>query len=289
MATIVVPDTVAGRPWTAVSLIYAAAIAAVAGVCYWTVLADLASEWWNDSAASYGILIPPLTAWITWLRRREILSIPAAPDLRGLWLTALGCFLLVTGKLAAEFFLTRVSFVVVLAGVVWTWWGAARFRRLVFPFILLATMVPLPSLVYNAVAAPLQLFASRLAANIADALGVSVFRDGNIIHLPEASLGVEEACSGLRSLSAMVIAALLLGFVEGLPAAGRVLLCLWSVPLAIAINVLRIAGTALIADHHLEYALGFYHAFSGWLVFLAGFGLLWLSATIPFRRMRLRL
>ncbi len=261
-------------------------IAAVTGLLvalYWGVLADLASEWWNESASSYGMLVPPMAIWVAWLRRREISELPAAPDMRGLWLTAMGCICLMLGELAGEFFLRRISFVVVLAGIVWTFWGLKRFRRLAFAFVLLATMVPLPALLYNSVAGPLQLLASNLATNLAQALGVSVFRDGNIIHLAHASLGVEEACSGLHSLSAMVVASLLLGFVEDLSKAGRVLLCLGSIPLAIAVNVLRVAGTAVMADYQLEYAMGFYHLFAGWLVFVAGFGGLWLAAKLPFR------
>ena len=264
--------------WTAI-----ACVAGLTALLYASVLADLASDWWNDSASSYGMLIPPIALWIAWLRRDAILATPTRPDLRGLWLTAAGCVFFVTGKLAAEFFLARISFVVLLAGITWTFWGAARFRQLAFPFILLATMVPLPALLYNAIAAPLQLFASDVATGITQALGVSVFRDGNVIHLANTSLGVEEACSGLHSLSAMLVASLLLGFLEDLRPLARVLLFLFSVPLAIAINVLRVAGTALIADVRLEFALGFYHLFSGWLVFIAGFAFLWLMARIPSR------
>lgn len=118
----------------------------------------------------------------------------------------------------------------------------------------------------------MQLFASRVATDLAQALGVTVFRDGNIIHLAQISLGVAEACSGLSSLSAMVVASLLLGFLAEASIPGRILLLVLSVPLAIAVNVLRVSGTAVLADYQTEFALGFYHAFSGWLVFLVGLG-----------------
>ncbi len=260
-----------------------AAVAALTAALYSNVLPDLASEWWTEPAASYGMLVPSIAVWIAWLRRRQIARWPAAPDLRGLALSASGCLCFMAGKLAAEFFLARISFVILLAGIVWTFWGIHRLRELAFPFVLLATMVPLPVLVYNAIAGPLQLLASDLATSIAQACGVSVFRDGNIIHLANVSLGVEESCSGLQSLSAMVVASLLLGFLEDLSKPARVLLCLGSLPLAIAVNVLRVAGTALMADYQLRYALGFYHLFAGWLVFVTGFGALWLAAKLSFR------
>jgi exosortase len=253
---------------------------------YSFILPDLASEWWTQEASSYGMLVPPIALYLVWIRRRVTLAIPAEPDWRGLVLVATACLAFLLGQLAAEFFLARISFVLLLAGLTWTFWGLARLQTMVFPFVLLLTMVPLPALVYNAVAAPLQLFASTVATNIAQFLGVSIYRDGNIIHLATTSLGVAEACSGLNSLSSLVVGSLLLGFLEDAPITGRILLTLLSVPLAIAVNVLRVAGTAVLADYQPEYAMGFYHLFSGWLVFVLGFGMLWLLGKAIFRLLR---
>lgn len=264
--------------WTLVAL-----IVGLLGVLYAEVIPDLASEWWNESASSYGMLVPPIALYIAYLRRGITFAIPAQPDLRGLWLISLACLVFLGGKLAGEFFLARISIVLLLAGVAWTFWGFARFKTLFFPLVLLGTMVPLPAIVYNAVAAPLQLFASSVATDLAQMLGVSIYRDGNVIHLANTSLGVAEACSGLQSLPAMVVASLLLGFLEDAPVLGRILLFMLSIPLAIAVNVLRVTGTAFLADFRLEFALGFYHMFSGWLVFVLGFGTLWLIGKLLFR------
>jgi exosortase len=270
----------------ALAWLMVAAVAGLVGVLYAAVVIDLASEWLNESSASYGILIPPTALYIAYLRRQNTLALPARRGLRGLWLVSLACIVFLLGKLAAEFFLMRISLVLLLAGLTWTFWGLARCRTLTFPFILLGTMVPLPAIVYNAAAAPLQLFASTAATDLAQVLGVSIYRDGNIIQLANASLGVEEACSGLHSLSALVVASLLLGFLESAPILGRVLLFALSVPLAIAVNVIRVTGTALLADYRLEWAMGFYHSFSGWLVFVLGFGTLWLLGKLLFRLTR---
>jgi exosortase len=245
------------------------------GLLYGSVLLDLAHQWWRDPSVSYGILIPPLAILIAWLRRGHTFTHPVKPNFRGLSLIALACLVYLTGKLGAEFFLPRISFVILLAGFVWTFWGTSRLRSLAFPLVLLATMVPLPVLVYSALSAPLQLFASNLATSIAQAVGVSVYREGNIINLANISLGVEEACSGLNSLSSMVVASLLLGFLQCGRTWTRALLFLLSIPLSIGMNVLRIAGTAVMADYHEQFALGFYHSFSGWLIFVCGFALLY--------------
>ncbi len=258
-------------------------IAGLVVALYAKIIPDLALEWWTVEASSYGLLIPPLCLYIAYLRRTEVLAVPVRADMWGLCAIALACVCFLVGALAAEFFLSRISIVLLLAGLVWTFWGRQRLKVLGFPFILLATMVPPPTIVYNAVATPLQLFASHAAATLAQAVGVSVFCEGNIIHLAHTSLGVEEACSGLQSLSALLVASLLLGYLERATVRSRVLLFILAAPLAVAVNIVRVAGTAILADFHMEFAMGFYHSFSGWLVFLIGFAVLWLLAKALFR------
>jgi exosortase len=237
----------------------------VLALLYFRVLGELATAWWTDDAASHGMLIPPLALYVAWLRRDRILAETPAPTARGLWVIAFGCVTFLAGQLGAEFFLSRLSFVIVLTGLIWTFWGLGRLKQLCFPLLLLVTMIPLPALVWNALASPLQLFASDVATNLAQVLGVAVYRDGNVIHLAQISLGVAEACSGLHSLSALMIAALLLGFLQSSSILIRIVLFAASIPLAIAVNILRVTGTALLADYCQDIAFGFYHSFrAGW-------------------------
>jgi exosortase len=249
-------------------------IAGVLAVLYGWVALDLAHDWWNDPSLSYGLLVPPLALYFAWIGRKSTLAIPVVPDSRGFLLIVLACLLYLLGKLGAEFFLQRISMVVILAGLIWTFWGRQRLRNLAYPLILLAAMVPLPVIVYNALAAPLQLFASDVATNVARLLGITVYRDGNILQLASISLGVEEACSGLNSLSSLAVGAILLGDLQCTRLRTKIVLFASAIPIAIAVNVLRVAGTAIIADYHAEFAMGFYHSFSGWLVFLLGFAAL---------------
>jgi exosortase len=240
----------------------------------------MAAIWWNDPGYSHGLLIPPLALYIAWLRRGEVRAQPAASDGRGLWLIAAACLVYLLGKLGAEFFLMRISMVLVLGGLVWTFWGARRLQKLAFPLVLLLTMVPLPAVLYNRLAAPLQLFASGVATGMLQWIGIPVFQDGNIIHLSHSSLGVAEACSGLRSISSLSVLALVLGYLLNPRLEARVALFLLAIPTAIAVNVLRIVGTALVAEQDPQLAEGFYHSFSGWLVFLVGFGGLYLQGMV---------
>jgi exosortase len=240
----------------------------------------MVNDWWTQPAYSQSLLLPPLALYIAWLNRARTLLHPAVPDNRGLLLTTFASLIFVAGKLASEFFLMRISFVILIVGFVWTFWGLSRLRSLALPLLLLATMVPLPVMVYNSLAAPLQLFASDMATRIAQTLGVSAFRDGNIIQLAKTSLGVAEACSGLNSLSALIVGSVLLAYLICTRLRSRIILFLAAIPIAIGVNVIRVAGTAVIADYNQEFAEGFYHSFSGWLVFVAGFGCLYLTARI---------
>jgi len=255
-----------------------ASLAAVLIALYWDVVPSMVDIWMNDPGYSHGILIPPLAGYVAWLHKDEILAIPSRVDLRGILLTAAGCGVLLLGRLGAEFFLTRISIVIVLAGVTWTFWGVERLRKLSFSLFLLATMVPIPAIVYNRLAAPLQLFASEVSSWVLETMGIPVFRDGNILHLAEISLGVAEACSGLRSISSLTVLALVVGYFVLTKISWRVFLFFLAFPTAISVNVLRIVVTAIAAREDAALARGFFHSFSGWVVFLLGFALLYMMA-----------
>lgn len=253
------------------SILRSAPILILLLLIYRPVVADLVQEWLSDDAQSQGMIIPPLALYTVWLNRRSTLGVPAAPETRGLWGVFTACAILSVGIAGSEFFLMRISIIVMLAGLVWTFWGIARLRTLAFPLILLSTMVPLPMLVYSAIAAPLQLFTSTIGTALARLFGVAIYQDGNIIHLASISLGVNEACSGLRSLTALAAASLLLGHIERLSLHMRVVLFASALPISLVMNILRVTGTAVLADINGQYAMGFYHSFSGWVVFLFSF------------------
>ena len=264
------------RPARAVLL--AAPLVWLITLIYHDIVRGLFIDWWTVPSLSQGLLIPPLAIWIAWLMRAQVERVPTRADGRGVILVAVSCAVLLFGQLASEFFLSRISLVMLLAGILWTFWGFGRLKALTFPFLLLATMVPLPSLIYNSLAAPLQLLATAVAARMAEAAGVTVFVDGNIIQLANVTLGVDEACSGLNSLSALIVGGLLLAFLQCSTTACRIVLVVLTIPIAVWANIVRVAGTAVLADINAIYALGFYHTFSGWLVFVYGFAMLYGAA-----------
>lgn len=247
-------------------------------VLYAADLSRLYDTWLVREDLSYGILVPPVAAYSAWSRRKRIFALRAETDLLGLFPIVVACAMFLAGRLGAEFFLIRTSLVLLVAGLVWTFWGWQRLRALAFPLILLESSIPLPMLLYNNLTLPLRLLASGLATSLIQLLGYSIYQDGNILHLPSITLGVSDACSGLNSLGALMVGSLVLGFTECRRIPGRVLLFLLAIPTAIGFNILRVAGTALIGDRDPKLAMGFYHLFSGWLVFVSALGFMILLA-----------
>lgn len=268
------------RHFRMVTIMLAGSMVLLILLIYANIIRELVIDWWTIPSLSQGLLIPPLAGWIAWAMRARIAAQPATSDPRGLAVVAFSCLLLLLGDLAAEFFTARISLVGILVGLTWTFWGLARLRVLTFPFMLLAAMVPLPTLVYNSLAAPLQLLATSVSASVAELAGVSLYTDGNIIYLANITLGVEEACSGLNSLSALLVASLLVGFLFCRKTWCRLVLFVLAIPAAIIANIARVTGTAILADVNSVYAMGFYHTFSGWMVFMIGFAMLYALAKV---------
>ena len=176
--------------------------------------------------------------------------------------------MLVVGSVGAELFLQRFSLVVVLAGLVWLILGTAFLRELLFPLAFLVFMIPLPAIVMNAIAFPLQLFAAQSATFCMEVAGIPVLREGNTIVLSNTTLEVVEACSGIRSLQALLALGAVYGYFTQKVVWKRWALLFLSIPIAIAANAFRVAGTGFLA-HFIgpEAAQGFYHSFAGWIVF----------------------
>jgi len=252
----------------------AAALLLCAGVVwlYGDTLSSLVRQWASDDDYSHGFFVVPLALFFAWERRRALLSAPSRPSAWGLLLlgASLGVFL--AGILGAELFLTRVSLIGVIGGAILFVWGRDHVRTLLFPLAFLLLMVPLPAIVFNQLAFPLQLLASRVGETAIAAAGIPVLREGNVLHLANTNLEVAEACSGIRSLVSLLMLAIVLGYFTEPRTPARIAIALSAVPIAILANASRVAGTGM-ASHWLGpgAAEGFFHTFSGWLMFVVAF------------------
>jgi len=256
-------------------------LAALIAVLYAGQMKGLASEWASSPDASYGAALGCVAVVIAWQRRQSLaLAInPNAPPLGGFVVLLIGLAVYLAGSLGADLFLTRASLVVVLAGLTWYLAGGPAVRVMAAPLLFLLLAIPLPALVVNAVTLPLELVASRIAESTLTLGGVPVYRDGNVLQLPSTLLQVADACSGLRSLVSLAALAVLLAWATQPSLARRVAIILASVPIAIAMNGLRVAATGATCElWGREVASGGWHTFTGWITFVVSLWLLVQSA-----------
>jgi exosortase len=189
----------------------------------------------------------------------------------------IGLIFLILGVYGADLFTSRVSFVILLTGLIWTFFGGMILRQVIFPVLVLLLAIPFPAIVFNQITFPLQLLASRLASMILPLLGVPVLQEGNVIELPVMKLEVAEACSGIRSLMSLFTLAVFYGYFLERTTWRRIILALASIPIAVAANVARIVGTGLCVQYWDPVkALGFFHEFSGWVMFVISLSCLYL-------------
>ncbi len=240
-------------------------------------LARLVAQWLHDPNFSHGFFVPLFAAFVIWQERAKLAAIRAHPSWSGLVLLICGLALLVLGQMGAELFLSRVSLLIVLAGLIVLFLGWKFFRAVLFPWAFLVLMIPIPAIVFNQITFPLQLLASKVASEILPWLGVPVLREGNVIVLPAMRLEVAEACSGIRSLMSLATLAIIYGFLMESSIAVRVLLAIASLPIAVAANSLRVVMTGVLVQYwDPDKAQGFFHEFQGWLMFVTSLAMLYL-------------
>jgi len=244
---------------------------------YAPVLSHLAGQWIHDPNYSHGFFVPAFSLYVLWQERDRLRALPLRPSWSGLLILLLAVVVLTAGVLGAELFLSRVSLLIAVAGVVILMYGWNHMRAAMFPWLFLLLMIPIPNIVFNQITFPLQLLASKVAAVTLPLFGVPVLREGNVIQLPAMALEVAEACSGIRSLMSLTTLAIIYGYLLETRFSVRVVLALASIPIAVIANSLRIVGTGLLVQYwDPEKAEGFFHAFSGWLIFVVSLSLLFL-------------
>lgn len=239
---------------------------------YWKILRALVIQWWDDANYSHGFLVPLFCLYLVWRQRENLRRLPARGSLIGLAVILGGIAILLVGDLGADNFLMRSSLIVVLAGLVLFHLGRHVFRGVRFPLAFLFFMVPLPGVIFYAITFPLQSLAARQAAWMLDLLGIPVLLDGNVIHLAQLTLGVTEACSGIRSLIALFAAAVAWAYLL-LPVGWPMLVFVAStLPITIFANAARVVLTGLIGQQFgVDYATGFFHEFAGLVIYAFAF------------------
>lgn len=275
------------------------AISAALVFAYATVLRKLGWDWWTDANYSHGLLIPFVIGYILWTNRERFKQQPAHSSV--FWggaAVVFAVFALWAGTAGAELYTQRLSLVLMIAGIVVYCWGFRLLRLTLVPLVLLVLAIPIPLIVFNKIAFPLQIFASRCAVWSMRLFDIPVLRAGNVIELlPRGSLEtkkleVVEACSGIRSLMTLLTLSVVFAYLtypRGDQSGGgqngggprgpwwksygfwrSAILIIAAVPIAVLTNALRVSGTGVLSHYYgTGVADGFFHSFSGWVIYIA--------------------
>ena len=235
---------------------------------YLPVLIKLVNQWSTDDDVSHGFFVPVVAAYIAWTRREALLNLEWKPAWWGIGILVWAGLQGYLGMLGAELFLQRTAFLLSLLGMLLILGGTALVRELLFPLLLLPFMIPLPTVIYNSITFPLQLFASAVAEQSLEILNVPVLRDGNILYLASQPLNVAEACSGIRSLLSLSFLSLVYAYFFDRKVWMRWVLLIATIPIAIIANSARVTLTGVLSEIDTSLAEGFFHEVEGWVIFL---------------------
>ncbi|MBI5267706.1 MAG: exosortase/archaeosortase family protein [candidate division Zixibacteria bacterium] len=251
-------------------------------IVYAPALYGLVVDWAQDSNYSHGFLIPLVTGWLLWQKRATLKAAPLTTDGFGLAIVTVAGLMFVLGNAGAEYFTMRLSFVAALFGLTLYLFGRTVVKLVWFELAFLCFMIPIPYVVYYALTFPMQLLASKITAGILSGVGMAVYRQGNILHLPGgSSLEVAEACSGMRSLVSLLALGALYAQLTQNRFSAKVILFLSTVPIAVVANVFRVFVTALLVTTVSPEATSEpMHTIMGMSVFVVSFVLLFIFGAI---------
>jgi exosortase len=244
----------------------------------------LVDDWVNDPNYTHGFVVPLASIWIVWSMRRTLARTEVEPKTWGLLVIAFALLQLLAGTLGAENFVAHSSLLVLMAGLTVSIFGTVMLRHLLFPIAWLIFMIPLPAIIFYAITFPLQLLASRMASGLLDVLRITNLREGNVMYFSHYTIGVVEACSGIRSLITLLAFAVLLGHLRSMRTWTQIVLAACTVPVALIFNAVRVASAGILGNYLGErWAEGTFHTATGIALFLSGLSMIALISTLLIR------
>jgi len=282
-------QAVVSPPWTAakltggrVWLVQVLLLAMAGAYLFAPIVAKLVKVWWTSENHSYGALIPLASAYFAWDKRAILRGVRRSPSPWAIPAVLAAVLLFGAGTLGTIFGLQAAGLVLYVWVIVLSVWGIQVARILIFPLGFLLFLVPVPAAFLDRIAPPLQLFAANFAGWVLEGVRIPVLIDGTYIHLPRAVLHVAVACAGLRFLVSTTLLGVVVAYWGQRTPGRRLLVAALAVPIAILANASRVAVTGVLAyAAGAETAMGFFHTFSGSVVFWMGVaGLIGISAAI---------
>jgi exosortase len=251
-------------------------IAVITFIAYIPTFGWMYERWTSaETYYSHGFLIPFISAFLVWMKRKELAILVPAPAKIGWAVFIAGILIHSISAFWQVFFSSGFSLILVIIGLVLLFLGVQYLKRLLFSILFLVFMVPLPLVAIANISFRLKIFASQLSVLAVNAMGMAAVREGSIIKTAHSYLVVEDPCSGIRSLIALIALGCLMAYLTKLPRAKKILLFLSSVPIAIFSNVIRIIALTLVAEMYgSKIATGTFHDAMGVFVFVIAFACL---------------
>lgn len=240
---------------------------------YYQTIKETALICWNNDDYSHGIILPLITIYLIKqnlpLIKKE--NKPEIFSVAGLILLIIGLLILLVGSLTDLLYLRWISLFITLTGLIYLNLSKEVAKQIITPLLLIFMAKPLPDSLIPKLFFPLQVLAAKISYRVLDLLEVPVHLKGNIIEIPGMQLMVEEACSGMRSLIALLTVATIVVSSMELKLLQKLLILALSIIIAIVLNIFRVATTGLLAQFVSHSAAsGFFHTFSGLIVFIIG-------------------
>lgn len=245
------------------------------------VIPAMVETWLNHSDNSHALLVPLISLYFAWQKRRELSQVEISGSLWGGLLLAASLAVYLLSYAGGIAVIARIAIVTSLFGLLWGSLGWAAVRVLAFPLGFLLFMVPVPDTLLGMVSFPLQMLATKISAGVIQFCAIPVYREGNMLFFIQTQLEVAEACSGIRSIMSLTMLSVLFAHLSGNGWWRKAVLILAAIPIAMLANILRVSGTGILAHFFGDQvARGFLHEFSGLAVFVFGLGMLFLVFTL---------
>ncbi len=243
-------------------------------LAFWPILLGIYGSWFDEHAyMEHGLLVVPAAAYMVWTERHRLQKVLPKPSGWGAILLLAGALQAVLGVVAQWIWVSRMAFLESLAGCILLVYGREMLRRLMYPLATLILMITPPTFVFERLTLSLQLLASTLGASCLDALGYSVLREGNILEMVGIKLSVEEACSGIRSLLAIIFMCVLYNFFFVNGRSMKAWLLAMAIPIAILGNAGRIVASGVAGQYNHAWVAGATHEAFGYVsVLIAALG-----------------
>lgn len=246
-------------------------------IAFFPVWRGLINAWSNSEDYSHAFFIPPISLYLIWMKKQELSKVPTAMSMAGFCLFVGALFFYVVAFLAKITTAATASMILAIVALVWTLYGASVTKLLAFPLFFLFLMVPIPSQIYSEATIPLQLFVSKVSTMLAMTIDIPVYREGNVLHLPDRTMQVVEACSGLRSIISLFTLSLVFAYIAHPSNTMRVLLTVAALPVALLINIFRVLiMLAAFYFYNFDLTSGALHTYFGLVIFLLALLLLYL-------------